>query len=459
VVVLVQRQFLLLNDFPWETNGVSSLFDAPIPPGLRQLQQQQHLKHQQQQPQPLPQTRPRHYPEITFTNVGWFHPNPRIANNTQRCLAARKFMDAVMAHERYNASAWTTTATSSSYSLMDSTAPRPILAFLDFDACGLIHWPKFGGDPLLNHDTEHGRPGGNAFHELCDKIDQALKSPALRHNDSRLIVLSCSEWYPDGVVQMDCLSGRRNAAYTKLVVGHMSATIQSNSVHPFHDFGLPPWPVKHVHMSDQQLEDLNHCKERPIEVSFKGRPRHHFSQFSEYFEHVNDHRRHRFEFGFTHYEESPIKNYANGSVIAPSPVEKQTSELYYSWIMNSTFCPTPRGDNLYSVRFSEVISAGCIPIVYADGWVLPYNSEIVEDWGSMAVLIPQEKVNQTLELIENISKEDRCRMQKKVLEFYNRYVKDSHGRLKAILKMMDARLNNRLVKISHAPIGKIQAFK
>jgi hypothetical protein len=394
----------------------------------------------------------RRYNQITFTNIGWFHPDPSVAKTTQRSLAAKYFMEAVLTHERFNASLWTTS---------DSVQHNhePILAFLDFDACGLLHWPYFGGDYSINNDLDHGRHAGSSLGEVCSMIDKALESPSLQHHeDSRLVVISCNEWQPHGNVTDHCLSHSRNETlYKKLVVGHLDArydTVHSN------DFGLPPWPVKQVHMSEEQITNLRNCKERQIELSFKGRYRNNFPEFSEYFSEIKEefeshnktnNGQYLIEFGVTHYEESPWDNAWNGKVIRPTPKENQTAEMYYSWIMNSTFCPTPRGDDLYSVRFSEVMSAGCIPIVYANGWVLPYNSEIVKDWHSMVVLIPQSEVNTTKQVIDSISKEDRCRMQNNVYDFFQKYVQDSAGRLRAILELMDARLNHGPVNVSHAP--------
>ena len=408
--------------------------------------------------------RGRLYHRITFTNVGWFHPDPKIANRTQRTIGAKQLMDAVLAHERFHADAWTKKEPSSypdpnSNSSVSSSPTGPVLTFLDYDACALYHYPLFGGgNGKVNADTEHGRPTGRApQNEICRKVDDALQqnSQALQHKDSRLVVLSCDENGRDGMQTLvqdrwRCMHRSRNMTlYSKLVVGHMSAI--TDVVHNSNDFGLPPWPVKKVHMSKQRLENLEDCAVRPIEVAFKGRDRLHFPEFKEYFDTLKDDEKYRIHFGVQHYIESPLQTSDGNKQVAPIHKHNQTSDPYYAWIMNSTFCAAPRGDNIYSVRFSEVMSAGCIPIVYSDGWVLPYNRHIVEDWNSLLVIIPQREVNRTKEVIESISQEKRCQMQKNVFEFYNKHVKDSRGRLDTILEMMDARLNHGVVNVSHAP--------
>ena len=403
----------------------------------------------------------RQYHEITFTSIGWNHPNKARAINCRRSIATREFVDAVVAHKRFNAAAWMNNNNNSNI----ANSGRPVLAFLDFDACALMHYPLFGGgDGKVNADTQHGRPTGRAsLDKICQMVDNVLQQQhisALRHKDSRLVVLSCDGNGLHGRIHLPvshCLHRNRNMTkYSKLVVGHMSATF--DDVHASNDFGLPPWPVKRVHMQKKQLKDMEDCIERPIEFSFKGRDRidGDFPGFHEYFgkmskSNINSNK-YRIEFSREHYNKSPLQS-SGRKQIAPTPIHNQTLEQYYAWIMNSTFCLAPRGDVLYSVRFSEVMSAGCIPIVYSDGLVLPYDSHVVKDWDSVLVMIPQSEVNRTQEVIEKISVERRCQMQKNVFEFYNNYVKNSSGRLDAILQLMDARLNHQegAMNVRHVP--------
>ena len=118
-------------------------------------------------------------------------------------------------------------------------------------------------------------------------------------------------------------------------------------------------------------------------------------------------------------------------------------------LRSSRFAGAPRGDCLYSYRFSEVLSAGAMPVVYADGWILPYTEDVV-DWNDVSVLLPQVEVNRTMDVLKSFDSDRLCEMQQKVVQFYDDYVRDSDARLRGILKALEGRLR-REVDFSFAP--------
>jgi hypothetical protein len=387
--------------------------------------------------------------EITITNFGWFHPDPQKGITTVRSLSMRHFVDAIHVHERFNASAW--------QDLHQNPNPeRPIIAFLDYDTCQLLHWPKFAGYEF-NADTEGGRTPFTMydFSEECSIVEQALRSPALSSPDSRLVVMSCKDFGP---TRDHCLGADRNVSgiFSKLIVGHMSA--YKSAIHPL-DFGIPPWPVKTVALNENQIHDIETCQNtsRSLLFSFVGRRRIPFPQFHTYLEPLHQTDGIYAVFQDDHYVKAdhPL-NIRGEAVISPVPAEDQTQHVFYNLLMNTVFAGAPRGDALYSVRFSEILSSGAIPVVYSDGWVLPYNTDVV-DWSEVAVLLPQNKVQETMDVLRAIPDETRCQMRKKGFQVFKRYVADSAGRLRAILQIVDAALarlkntNDPPVEFSSAP--------
>ena len=368
--------------------------------------------------------------EITITNFGWYHPDPREGIKTVRSMAIKHFNDAIIAHERFNASAW--------QDLDQNPNPeRAIIAFLDYDTCQILHWPKFGGH-VLNGDTEGGRTSFRLdFSQECSMIEKALRSPALSSPDSRLVVMSCRGSGPPS--RKHCLGADRNVSgiFSKLVVGHLNA--HKDQVNRL-DFGIPPWPVKAVALNESQIHEIETCQKtsRSLLFSFTGRRRIPFPEFHTYLEPLHQKGGIYAVFQEAHYGRHPRTKEGN-RVVAPMAPENQTQDDFYNLLMNSVFVGAPRGDCLYSVRFSEILSSGAIPVVYSDGYVLPYNMDVV-DWSEVAVLIPQRRVNETMDVLRAIPEETRCQMRKKGFEVYQRYVADSAGRLRAVLQIVDAAL-------------------
>jgi hypothetical protein len=225
-----------------------------------------------------------------------------------------------------------------------------------------------------------------------------------------------------------------------------------NDTHPL-DFGMPPWPVKTAVLNQSQIHEIGTCKEnRPLLYSFIGRGRKPFPQFNNYMKSLHGKHGVHAVFQVKHYVQSdhPL-NAVGGSVLVQVAPENQTKDDFYNLLMNSEFFAAPRGDCLYSVRFSEILSSGAIPVVFGDGWVLPYNEDVV-DWSELAVLLPQSRVKETLDVIRAIPNETRCQMRKKGLDFFQRYVADSAGRLRAVLKIVDAALAREKKNSSDPPM-------
>lgn len=91
------------------------------------------------------------------------------------------------------------------------------------------------------------------------------------------------------------------------------------------------------------------------------------------------------------------------------------------------------GDNLFSYRFTEVLSCGSIPVVYADNWLLPFGKGLI-NWTDAAVIIPEADTLDTVNILSKISAEQRCRMRQKAYEVYRKYMKTGTGVIQGIIE-------------------------
>ena len=73
---------------------------------------------------------------------------------------------------------------------------------------------------------------------------------------------------------------------------------------------------------------------------------------------------------------------------------------YTEMLRNTSFSLVMRGDNLYSYRLLEVLSAGAIPVIFSDTWVLPFYE--VVDYSKFAIVMKEREWNQTLAVINAI---------------------------------------------------------
>ena len=92
---------------------------------------------------------------------------------------------------------------------------------------------------------------------------------------------------------------------------------------------------------------------------------------------------------------------------------------YWSLMTKSTFCLVPRGRRLGTFRFLEAIKAGCIPIVMANGWVLPFSEKI--DWSRAVITWDERLFTDFEEIINAISKEEIYKMKQQIAWLYSAY--------------------------------------
>ena len=92
---------------------------------------------------------------------------------------------------------------------------------------------------------------------------------------------------------------------------------------------------------------------------------------------------------------------------------------YLDLIANSTFCLVPRGRRLATYRFLEVLKYGCIPVVFNDSWVLPFDQII--DWKKIVVTVDGSDFHRLPQILADFSPIDISRYR-----ILGRYIYESY---------------------------------
>ena len=87
--------------------------------------------------------------------------------------------------------------------------------------------------------------------------------------------------------------------------------------------------------------------------------------------------------------------------IADEGVDR-SREQYMEILRNSTFCFALHGHGRWSHRFTEIIGAGAIPVIVADGLTLPFEQLI--DYSQICIKIPKKYANEATNVSEILEK-------------------------------------------------------
>lgn len=90
-------------------------------------------------------------------------------------------------------------------------------------------------------------------------------------------------------------------------------------------------------------------------------------------------------------------------------------------LQNATFCLVIRRARLGQTAFSDALQAGCIPVVVADGYVLPFSE--VLDWKRAALIVREENLGQVLNIVKGFSMERIYEMRRQVQFYWENYFK------------------------------------
>eukprot|EP00475_Leptophrys_vorax_P043819 TRINITY_DN854_c0_g1_i1.p1 TRINITY_DN854_c0_g1~~TRINITY_DN854_c0_g1_i1.p1 ORF type:complete len:414 (-),score=94.26 TRINITY_DN854_c0_g1_i1:1198-2439(-) len=110
---------------------------------------------------------------------------------------------------------------------------------------------------------------------------------------------------------------------------------------------------------------------------------------------------------------------------------------YAELMENTQFGAVMRGDDSFSFRFTEVLSAGVIPVIYSDGLVLPFEEFI--NWDEVAVRIPESQVHLTESILRSFSLDEICSRRERAWHIYQQHLLTIGKQIDAILKIIQQR--------------------
>jgi hypothetical protein len=111
---------------------------------------------------------------------------------------------------------------------------------------------------------------------------------------------------------------------------------------------------------------------------------------------------------------------------------------YNELLLSSQYVAVPRGDNLFSYRFSEVMSSGAIPVlIHNTEWVLPFRPEII-NWDRCVLRITADEIPTTISRLQNITLYEQCQRRQYCHHIYETYMKNGSTILQGILDGLQA---------------------
>jgi len=321
---------------------------------------------------------------------------------------------------------------------------------LDVETCFEQNYPRYGwnyaGNKFqTNADLEHGRVALTAATKLkepcrnlyaCPFLDYLLLDAKLfqqaKHR-AKLIYLDCSNY------QANHRDFRKNNPWTlsSLVLVPISATVDQ-LIPESGDQGLPPPAIHPLKLSARQELSLQSCRDdmdeetRPYLLTFtgvdrSGSPRQALVRLDQ--------------------RQDPDLHLR----LVPGIKGNQSAASLWSnqeLLIKSSFAAAPRGDSPFSYRFAEILSAGAIPVIHSDGWVLPFHPKWLNWELECAVVVPEQRINETITILRAMSAAERCLRRKRCYEIYQKHLKNATGVIDGILQGLEHLASEQMKKNS-----------
>jgi len=381
--------------------------------------------------------------EILLTDFGWLNPNITISDQEPRTIWSTLMLESIQNHPFYNPTGWAELQQLAQHDSQHTTNRRRIATvknttsyvFLDVETFGVVQWPTYGlgGSGGNMESCRHGKSSKRMRRKLepfqnpnsCDLVRRVLSTPIFRNQftDSKVVVFH---------FHSSCLDDMEPELRDKIVLVDLST--RPSKLNLGVDMGMPPLAPKPALLTTQEIDEIQSCQaniynddntnstmssRRRFLFTFKGTIRQRIAPVRQ---------------ALLELERDDVLTERTGG----SEAWARYNLTFRDLLVQSQFVGAPRGDRLFSFRFAEILSAGAIPVVYADGWVLPYTPELVH-WNEYMVVIPENRAHETLKILDGISLQRRCEMRNKGWEIYNKYMKGTSEILQGVLDVLEIR--------------------
>ncbi|KAL7551580.1 hypothetical protein ACHAWF_015334 [Thalassiosira exigua] len=366
--------------------------------------------------------------KLVLTDFGWNHLNATKGLSFSRSMRSREILRAFADREDFDPTfQWSEMAMEEveegleEYGKIGFDPSLDYVVMLDVETCFESNYPLSVGDFGRNADTQGGRHVGSKYESTCygisgchHYINAVLTSPLFKKARSA------------SLVYFECGGAGFHAAYRKsnpdpnLFIFSLSSSYDVQHMTKS-DFGLPPPALNPVTLSHDQRLAVDECDEsdRPYTFTFVGSG-------------ASGIRRDLFNL----HNGRDVLLMKTAELVARKNLG-ELDETYETLMARSVFSGAPRGDCLFSYRFAEVLSSGAIPVIHADGWVLPYHEDVV-DWSKCVVMIPEAIADKTLDVLKRIGAKRRCEMRRYCRDVYQRYVVNPEAVWAGVLDSVDA---------------------
>jgi hypothetical protein len=452
---------------------------------------QRNSSHQRPRPQPLQKQPPA---MLLLTNYGWNQRNQTAALQLYRGVRPKELIEGVIHHPWFypNSTDWietiyrhhyypTTTAfavaknATHNATVMATTADDDedrttrYYVFLDYETCFERNYPVYGSNLERNADTGFNRTdnlvgmktaAAATNNPLLSLPTSSLAAVRQRYQQTIQQLLRQGQeaateshhHHPHGassppppphvtLISFHCGGNALNTTRFSSGKNDVYAVISGrfDQLRPNVDLGLVPPALHQKVLAVPQRTAEPHQPNASSSSSWCDESRRpYFIQFSG---------------NFRADTRQQLRRLHNGQDIyidtAPPPNEPSMGAA----LLKSVFALTPRGDNLFSYRFTEVLSTGAIPVVHADDWMLPFDAPLV-DWRDIVVRIPESRANETVDILRAIPPARRCEMRRRGFAFWQAYMKDGDAVIRGIVDTLEGRRRRRAGLLQQAPAAK-----